>query len=234
MPCASQHREVSKTTQAWGSTRAACSCGGQYCAGQYSHRGCGSTRNLAAWEAARSRASRPPEGRSFAGAKFVNAPTLQAVSCRSVTRHLQCCARQYFNMGVSRLADCKSAVTKHVGKWTGEALPPTPTLLPTPGFRSRSRRGARLSTVSLTSASLVGTGAAHGSIHFKSFLRGSLLPSTGAGTRKIAKPRRLGRRDPRSVTEVPDHFCSHSSADQEPVTSHDVIVSLNSGGIPFV
>ena len=94
--------------------------------------GCGSTRNLAAWEAARSRASRPPEGRSFAGAKFVNAPALQAVSCGSVTRHLQCCARQYFHRELLRIADCKSAVTKRVGRRPVEhyhQLPPfiTPT-----------------------------------------------------------------------------------------------------------
>ncbi len=29
---------------------------------------------------------------------------------------------------------------------------------------------------------------------------------TTSGTRKLANPRRLGRRDTRSVTGVPDHF----------------------------
>ena len=43
------------------------------CGGQLFHWGCGSTRK---------------------------APALQAVSCGSVTRHLQCCARQYFSLGV--------------------------------------------------------------------------------------------------------------------------------------
>ena len=44
------------------------------------------------------------------------APALQAVSCGSVTRHLQCCARQYFPWELPRLSDCKSAVKKPVGR----------------------------------------------------------------------------------------------------------------------
>ena len=39
------------------------------------------------------------------------APALQAVSCGSVTRHLH-----HFNWELPRLADCKSAVTKRVGR----------------------------------------------------------------------------------------------------------------------
>ena len=90
------------------------------------------------------------------------APALQAVSCGSVTRHLQCCARGNFHWELPRLADCKSAVKKPVGRRPVEhyhQLPPF-THNPRHGFRSRSRRGARLSTVSLTSASLVGTAMA--------------------------------------------------------------------------
>ena len=92
MPRASQHREVSKTTQAWGSTRAACAA----------HLGgCGSTRK---------------------------APALQAVSCGSITRHLH-----QFHWELPRLADCKSAVKKRVGRRPVEHyhqlppfIPPTP------------------------------------------------------------------------------------------------------------
>ena len=61
-----------------------------------------------------------------------------------------------------RLADCKSAVTKRAGSRRVEhyhQLPP----FAAPGFRSRSSRGARLSTVSLAGASPAGIGAAHGS-----------------------------------------------------------------------
>ncbi len=43
------------------------------------------------------------------------APALQAGSCGSVTRRLQCCAWQYFHRGLIRLADCKSVVAKRVG-----------------------------------------------------------------------------------------------------------------------
>ena len=157
MPRASQHREVSKTTQAWGSTRAACHC---------ALWGCGSTRK---------------------------APALQAVLCGSITRHLH-----HFTRELSRLADCKSAVEKPVGRRRVEHYHQFPPLfIHCPRFRSRSRRGARLSTVSLTSASLVETAMAAISISI-----------TTSGTRKTANPRGLGPRYTRGGTGVPDHFTS--------------------------
>ena len=68
--------------------------------------------------------------------------------------------------GLPRLADCKSAVIKTSRKRDPWCITTNSHHSPYPrhGFRSRSRRGAWLSTVSLTSASLVGIGAAHGSI----------------------------------------------------------------------
>ena len=86
---------------------------------------------------------------------------------------------------------------------------------PRHGFRSRSRRGARLSTVSLTSASPVGTA-------MRSNLKHNL------GHEEDSNPRRLGRRDTRSVTGVPDHLPPRSSGDPEPATSNDVVA----GAIP--
>ena len=65
-------------------------------------------------------------------------------------------------------------------------------LFTAPGFRSRSRRGTRLSTVSLASASPAGTAMAQ--IYL--------------GHEEDINPRRLGRRDTRGSTGVPDHFSS--------------------------
>lgn len=49
------------------------------------------------------------------------APALQAGSCGSVTRHLQCCARQYFSRELPRLAD--NLATWEAARWTAKGCP---------------------------------------------------------------------------------------------------------------
>ena len=97
-----------------------------------------------------------------------------------------------FQRGLSRLADCKSAVAKRAGRRRVEHYHQLPPFTQSPRFRSRSRRGARLSTVLLAGASPAGTAR----------------PSFTSGTRKTATPLGLGPRDTRGGTGVPDQFHS--------------------------
>ena len=99
---------------------------------------------------------------------------MQAVSCGSVTRHFQCCARQLLRRAVFLLgvAPANRLVLRTAVKLCIILLPSAgledyhqlpPLIPPSHGFRSRSRRGARLSAVSLAGASPAGTAPAAGS-----------------------------------------------------------------------
>jgi hypothetical protein len=50
------------------------------------------------------------------------------------------------------------------------------------------------------------------------------------GHEEDRNPRRLGRRDTRGSTGVPDQFPPRSSADPEPVTSNHVVAGANPAG----
>ena len=172
------------------------------------------------------------------GAKFVNAPALQAVSCGSVTRHLQCCARQYFHWELPRLADNLAAW--EVARWTAAGCPkgavsrerdssinrPSKNLsegdlwsittnshhfiTPTPRVpKPKSSRRTVVNRVTNECKSRRDRCCARQYLRRAVFSNNKKLPCAApSGTRKIANPRRLGRRDTRSVTGVPDHFPS--------------------------
>ncbi len=160
------------------------------------HRGCGATRKAAA---------------------------LPAVSCGSVTRHLQCSARPYFRE-LSRQAARKSAVTKPCRKRTGGALPPTPTLSLYRASKVPKPKSSRRTVVNrVTSGCESRRNRACGGQQ----AHGSILSST----RKIANPRRLGRRDTRSVTGVPDHFPPLSSGAERVTSNHRVAGAIPAGEI---
>ncbi len=128
---------------------------------------------------------RLPEGRSLAGARFVN----------------------------------KSAVIKTSRKRDPWCITTNSHHSPYPrhGFRSRSRRGARLSTVSLAGASPAG--AAMDAIH-----------SFTSGTRKTEIRAAWDGETPGAAPGCPTTFPPRSSADPEPVTSNHVVAGANTAG----
>jgi hypothetical protein len=105
-----------------------------------------------------------------------------------------------------RLADCKSAVKKLVGRRPVEhyhQLPPF--LTPTP-WVPKPKSSRRTVVNRVTNECESRRDRACGGQYFSNSKK---LPCAApSGTRKIANPRRLGRRDTRSVTGVPDHFPS--------------------------
>ena len=120
---------------------------------------------------------------------------------------------------LSRLAHCKSAVIKTSRKRDPWCITTNSHHSPYPrhGFRSQSRRGARLSTVSLAGASPAGTAM-------------EAIRSFTSGTRKTSIRSAWNRETPGEAPGCPTTLPPRSSADPEPVTSNHVVAGANPAG----